>query len=220
MKLQAHKKTEADKAKVLRQQGNTPAICYGPDLETAIAMVIPSPVLTKAVRDAGRSTIIELSIDGEEHEVLIKDVAYHPVTDLIDHVDFYAIKRGQELEVEVELVFVGHAPAEKAGLIVHKTTNELQVRCMPRNLVNHIDVDLSGLNEAGDSITVADIQKQVGENLTILDDEDNVIVIRSEEHTSELQSHHDLVCRLLLEKKNKGHPHPPMLVVNNYCPPL
>src|SRR5437773_9209045 len=27
---------------------------------------------------------------------------------------------------------------------------------------------------------------------------------RSEEHTSELQSHHDLVCRLLLEKKNKN----------------
>src|SRR5437667_9274200 len=26
-------------------------------------------------------------------------------------------------------------------------------------------------------------------------------VLRSEEHTSELQSHHDLVCRLLLEKK-------------------
>src|SRR5437667_7618953 len=27
--------------------------------------------------------------------------------------------------------------------------------------------------------------------------------VRSEEHTSELQSHHDLVCRLLLEKKKK-----------------
>ena len=26
---------------------------------------------------------------------------------------------------------------------------------------------------------------------------------RSEEHTSELQSHHDLVCRLLLEKKKR-----------------
>src|SRR5437773_9785618 len=28
-----------------------------------------------------------------------------------------------------------------------------------------------------------------------------MVQFRSEEHTSELQSHHDLVCRLLLEKK-------------------
>src|SRR5437667_6883457 len=31
----------------------------------------------------------------------------------------------------------------------------------------------------------------------------DAINMRSEEHTSELQSHHDLVCRLLLEKKKK-----------------
>src|SRR5437773_8456716 len=31
----------------------------------------------------------------------------------------------------------------------------------------------------------------------------DVAGIQSEEHTSELQSHHDLVCRLLLEKKKK-----------------
>ena len=203
MKLHAHKKTNSDKTAKLRQDGNTPAICYGPELEQAIPLYIPSITLVKAVKDAGRSTIIELDVEGQQHEVLIKEIAYHPVTDQIDHVDFYAIKRGQELEVEVELVFVGHAPAEKNGHIVHHIMNEISVRCMPRNLVNHIDIDITTLTEIGDSIIIADVQKQIGSELHILDEPENAVIVvsaASEETEQTTEEQEEAIAEVLADK--------------------
>ena len=180
MKLQAHKRSETDNAAELRANGSVPAICYGPDLENPISLAVQETEFIKTYRQTGRSTIIDLDIDGEEHETLVKDIDYHPVSDNVQHIDFYEIKRGQELVVDVELVFVGEAPAEKQGLVVNQVMHSLSVTCLPRNLVQNIEVDLSGLEQAGDSITVADIQAQVGETLTIGNEAEAAVVSISE----------------------------------------
>src|SRR5690606_41703489 len=58
---------------------------------------------------------------------------------------------------------------------------------------------------------------QLGENIVAGEAGEHQVEDRSEEHTSELQSRENLVCRLLLEKKNKRHKYIKNTKTNNLC---
>lgn len=177
MKLQAQKRATEEKASVIRKAGMIPAVCYGPDQE-AVTVAIDSREFIKTYREAGNSTIIDLEADGESYEVLVKDIDYHPVTDEILHIDFYAIKRGEEMQLSVSLVFVGESQADKDGGILNEILHELEVRCLPRNIPSEIEVDLSTLTEAGMAITVGDLQ--LGEGVVATAESTDVVVSVSE----------------------------------------
>jgi len=97
MKLQAQTRTTEEKASVLRAGDMVPAVCYGPD-QDALSLSVNGGEFTKLFREAGSSTIIDLELDGETYEVLVKDIDRHPVSEDILHIDFYAIKRGEKLQ--------------------------------------------------------------------------------------------------------------------------
>lgn len=177
MKLQASKRDTQESVESLRQAGNIPAVCYGPDVESTLATISDSD-FTQLIRTASSSTIVDLDIDGEEHEVLIKQIDRHPVTEQILHVDFYAIKRGVEMEINVPIVFVGESPAVKQGGVLTEVMHELHVRCRPRSLPEQIEIDLSVLAEVPSHVTVADVT--VGEGVTILSNQEDTIVTVSE----------------------------------------
>jgi len=162
MKLEAQKRNASANLAELRHAGMAPAVCYGPDMDEAIAISVDVRTFVKTYREAGTVSILDLSIDGEEHEVLIKDIERHPVSEDVLHVDFYAIKRGVEMDIAVPVELVGESPAVKSGAVLNQAMYELNVRCRPRAIPSNVEADISVLTEAGQGITVAELQLPEG----------------------------------------------------------
>lgn len=169
-------KRDMSAAKV-RAAGNVPAVVYGPKQEP-VSISVPKVVFEKTLKEAGESTVIVLSGLGEEMEVLVHEVAFNAEKGGVEHVDFYAIEKGKELSVHVPLEFVGESPALKLGGSLTKVLHEVEVRCKPADLPQHIEVDVTSLTELGSTIHVKDIEAPKG--VHIENNPDDVIVLVQE----------------------------------------
>ncbi len=160
----------------VRQQGLIPAVVYGKG-ETPFSITVGLNDFHKVYKTAGETTIINLQMEGSAPKmVLIKDVQLSPDTDKYLHIDFYRIKVGEKLRVEVPLNFIGEAPAIKDfGGIVVTNKNEVEIECLPQDLPHEIVVDLSILTKIDDTIFVKDLV--VGTGVEILDQPDESIVV-------------------------------------------
>lgn len=179
MNTLAIKERKNDKSPaVLRAEGLIPAVLYGRK-EASTAITIDAAVFAKLWRDAGETTIIILEGVGEPKEVLIHDVAVHPVTGAAEHVDFYVLEKGKKIEIAVPIEFEGIAPAEKEGGVVVKVLHEIEIEVEPRELPQHLVVDLSKLEHIGDHITVA--QVPVPPSATFITDVEEIVVSVTEQ---------------------------------------
>lgn len=158
----------------LLSEGVVPGVLYGPKVES-MSISIDAAELLRVFKEAGESSIIELKEGDDSHDVLIHDMQFEPVTGEIRHFDLYAIERGKKITVHVPIEFIGSAPGEKAGGVVSKNLLEIEIESMPRNLPQHIDVDISGL-EIGGKVMVSDLPAIEGVEY-LLDPEDSIISI-------------------------------------------
>lgn len=113
----------------------------------------------RILRDAGESSVIDLTIDEKDTEkVLVHDVQYHPITDEFLHVDFLNVDMNKPVTTHVPLSFTGESVAVKqlGGLLMH-LKDSIEIRCLPADLPHDIQVDVSTLENFGDSIQVADL---------------------------------------------------------------
>ena len=156
LELKVRLRDTNENVELLRKKGLLPAVFYGPK-ETATPIALELRDFIRIWGQAGGSTIVTIQGVGDDKEVLIHEVTWHPVKDLPVHVDFYCIERGKKLTVTVPLEFVGEAPAEKLGGIVVKVMHELEIEVEPRNIPHDIKVDLATLIDLDSSITVADL---------------------------------------------------------------
>lgn len=157
MKLIFEKRDVKVRPDKVREQGKIPAVFYGrKEASTTISVVAAD--FKKLWREAGESTVITLSGSGEDHDALIHAVDLNPVTDEPRHIDFYIIEKGKKVEVSVSLEFDGVSAAVKElGGTLIKVVHEIEVEAMPKDLPQHLTVDISLLKELGDTITVKDI---------------------------------------------------------------
>jgi len=144
-------------------------------------------------RQAGATTLFDLVLNGQQPvKVLIQEVQRHPVSGLIQHVDFHQVRMDEKLEVDIPLKYVGESPAVKElGGILVRAVNELKVKCLPQHLIHEIEVDLSALVQFNDVINVSAISLPVGiEVLSPANDEVLVTVAppRSEAELAELKA--------------------------------
>jgi large subunit ribosomal protein L25 len=111
-------------------------------------------------------------------QAILKDYQLHPVTDKIIHLDFVAIKEGETVSIDVPLEFVGRPVGLTKGGVIEIFMHDLTVECLPSNIPDKIQVDISNL-DLGDVLHVKDIK--VPEGVKVLDDpEDTVITIVAE----------------------------------------
>lgn len=187
--LNATKRAIIGKAvKKLRYAGKIPAVLYGHEVTTQ-NLELSENEFRKVLKQAGESTIITLSVDGNPTPVLIHDVHDHYLTDQPIHVDFFAVNMKEKLTATIPLHFEGESMAVKTlGGILIKNITELEVECLPIDLPASIIVDISSLKTFEDSIRVADINvgdkvevKAAGEELIV-----SVTPPRSEEEMKEL----------------------------------
>ena len=176
-------------AKATRNAGKVPCVLYGPHTEPvhfATEILALRPLIHTT-----QSYLIALSVDGEDHEAIVKDIAFHPVTDRPIHVDFQALTRGEMFTITVPLHVEGASPGVLAGGQLAQPLHEIEVRCLPMDIPGSISVDISGL-EVGDSLHVSDLS--VGDTVEVLTDAERTVVtvvapkliVEDEEVTDEL----------------------------------
>lgn len=158
MVLEASVRAEkGKKLEALRARGVLPAVVYGRK-EASTPLSLSRAAFEKLFAAAGESTVITIKGLDTEKEVLVHEVEYDPVSGHPIHVDFYAIEAGKPIRVEVPLEFVGEAPVLKGEATLAKVLHAIEVECLPRNLPQQIEVDITALVNIGDSIHVSDLK--------------------------------------------------------------
>jgi large subunit ribosomal protein L25 len=159
----------------LRRAGRTPAILYGGRREPR-ALTVDMAKLQQALDDEKfYSSIVTLKVGEQTQAAVLRDLQRHPWKATIVHVDFQRVLEDEPIRMLVPLHFLNQetAPGVKTeGGMVSHLRNELLIECLPKDLPEHIEVDLTALN-IGDSTTVADITAPAG--VTLLDDPETVI---------------------------------------------
>lgn len=178
IKLNAEKRDVKNNLGTMRGEGKLPAVMYGRKVAST-PISINEKNFIKVWKEAGESSVVTLSIDGEDHESLIHDVDVHPVTGTPRHADFYILEKGKKVEVKVPLEFIGSAPAVKdLGGILVKVLHELDIEAAPKDLPQHIDVDVSSLATFESQILAKDIKLPSG--VTLVENPEEVIALVSQ----------------------------------------
>lgn len=196
-------KTEARVAGGKRTVGSIPAVVYGPKIETK-SITIPSSDFQKLWKSAGESTVITLESAEGNQDVLIHEISRNPVNEAIIHVDFYAVDQNKPVSINVQIEFVGTAPAVKEfGGVFMKIAHEIGIEALPKDLPHGIEVDISGLVALEDQIKASDIKLPSGVSLTADPEDVIALVTAAKEETEEAPTEIDMSAIELSEKKGK-----------------
>lgn len=139
----------------LRREGKIPAVVYGGG-QAATHIVFDAKEFQKATAGISESTIIAIDIGGTVKEAFVKERQRNVLTTEVIHVDFLEVLKDRLLHAKVPLHLVGSAIGVKEGGILETPAHEIEVECLPANLPEKIDIDVSGLH-ANHSIHVRDI---------------------------------------------------------------
>ena len=159
----------------LRREGMIPAILYGGDASNVPLTLRKQDVFMILRSDTGENTVFQVSFDSEIRDVMIKELQRDPVTDEILHADFVHIAMDKVIRVSVPVVSVGEAVGVKAeGGFVDFITREIEVECLPKDIPEHIEIDISGLH-LRQSLKAEDIT--LPEGMKLLTSSDTILVL-------------------------------------------
>ncbi len=162
----------------LRHEGKVPAILYGGHSEARKLSLSHQKLLIMLDNERFYSTILNLKVGEETQAAILKDVQRHPYKNAIVHIDFQRVEDNQKIRMSIPLHFTGAAvsPGVKTqGGIVSHMRSEVEVSCLPKDLPEFIEVDLSGLS-LNESIHLSQLKVGEGVELLALAKEDTAVV--------------------------------------------
>lgn len=155
--LEARKRNTPTKSTLnqLRKSGRVPGVFYSKHHEPT-----PIDVAESAINPlvfTSKTSWISLNLDsGEKYDCIIKDVQFDPVTDKIVHFDLIGLQTGEKIQFEVPVLLKGTAIGVKEGGIVQHLAHKLEIECLPTDIPEHIEVDITNL-KIGDSVHVSEL---------------------------------------------------------------
>ena len=184
------------KTRFLRRQGITPAHLFGNDIKS-MALQCDTAELQRIIAHAGMTRPVSLEIETEKQprSVFIREIQRDEVRRQLLHVDFYQIRKGEKIKVEIPIVLVGEAPAMKGKgrMLAHGITS-LSIECLPDKLPSQIEVDLSQLEELEQPIHVRDIV--LAPEITVHADPDQLVVKVTEALVKEEEEVAVILCTM------------------------
>jgi len=163
------------KVRFLRRQGITPVHLFGHGIESQ-ALQCDTARLQQVLAEAGKTKLINFKIDGEKkaRSVIVREVEIELPRRGLVHVDFYQVRKAEEMKVEVPVVLVGEAPALKLrDNTLLQELDTLSVECLPANIPASVELDISSLTESEQVLRVKDIELEKG--VTVLNDPEVVV---------------------------------------------
>lgn len=163
------------KVRFLRRQGITPVHLFGHGIESQ-ALQCDAARLQQVLAEAGKTKLINFKIDGEKkaRPVIVREVEIELPRRGLVHVDFYQVRKAEEVKVEVPVVLVGEASALKLREnTLLQELDTLSVECLPANIPASVELDISSLTESEQVLRVKDIELEKG--VTVLNDPEVVV---------------------------------------------
>jgi large subunit ribosomal protein L25 len=175
LRLKAERRRGAGKgeARKLRAQGRVPAILYGHGVDPTPIAVDAKELYHLLHTAAGANVLIDLQVDGERHLALAREIQRDHIRGRYVHVDFFAVRRDEQVKVTVPIRIVGESPGVKQGGLLEHHLWEVQLQSRVDRVPDAIDADISGLG-IGDALRAGDLR--VPEGATLLTDPEEAIV--------------------------------------------
>jgi large subunit ribosomal protein L25 len=180
-------------AKKNRRNGKVPGILYGKNLKN-LMFEVGELELNSEISKIGEHGVLDISINGENHNVLIKEIQREPVNQKIIHIDFEELYENSRIVTEVPIKFLGENTVNKNGGILQKERSSIKLQCSTGKIPKVIQVDVSNLS-VGEAYRVADIE--FGEEISVIDALNSVIatvatVNKYSDNTEELEKENNL----------------------------
>jgi len=185
LSVERREQVGSKKTVILRAKGIVPGVLYGSGLgqDKPELIQVDSLELTKLLSEIEESTLVNVVLENKTYPTLVKDVQKNPLKSEILSVDFFAPDLNEEVETPVALEFEGISQSEKAGNTLIKIHQEIEVKALPKDLPEHIIVDLTKLETVDDVIRVSDLVLPKG--VEALLDADELIAITEIPQTEE-----------------------------------
>jgi len=174
--LKAEKRDVIGKqVKAMRREGKLPAVIYGRHTEP-INVFLDAHTASLALGRITSSSLVTLEVNGTEYPALVREKQRDFIKNRLLHVDFLAVSLDEKLRARVSIHFEGVSGAVKdSGAVLIKNLEQLQVECLPGDLPERIDVDISILAKIGDGIRVKDVK--VSDKVRLLDDPETMVAV-------------------------------------------
>ena len=166
--------TLGKKVRSLRRAGVTPVHLYGPGIDP-LSLQCESRTLIRALAQAGGSTAISITVEGDEHLAFVREVQWDPIRGDLFHVDFLRAEATQLSSAEVSLVLIGDSPgARQVNGTVAQQLRSLSIEALPLNMPQELSVDISSLTQPDSVIRAGDVPLPA--NSTLLTDPESIVV--------------------------------------------
>ena len=163
----------------LRREGTVPAVLYGHKVDP-LALAVDAKELERTWQHAGKTHLVDIRVEGQRsaRKALIKDMQFHPRSGRMLHVDFFAVNLREKITSEVPVIVVGESQAVKDRLgQVQQVVSSVRVEALPAELPAQLTVDISGLAEVDQGITLGEIELPKGVVLVHADPGETVVKI-------------------------------------------
>ena len=177
--LKAEKRSMDVKAKRLRREGYVTGNVFGREIEGSIPVQMTQKEAEKFLKANGKGSQIMLDIDGESHNVLIKEVDYNPLKGRVDEMDFQALVKDEVVHSVAEIVLVNHD--KLASGVLQQQLEEVSYKALPSALVDKVEIDVAELR-IGDTIKVKDLSLAQDKDVHLVTDPETTVVTVTESH--------------------------------------
>lgn len=172
--LKVTKREANEKGNQLRREGLIPAVIYGKNLDNSISIKIDEHDLSKFLKNNTVGSQAELKVDRKKMSVILKTLDRVPMSNAVQHLDFQVLTEGEKLKVSTKIHFINKDKVEPNS-IVNGLLHEIDLECLPKDLVDEIEVDLSGL-KIGDAILVSDLDVSKSDKYHVITASDATVV--------------------------------------------
>lgn len=172
----------------LRHAGKVPGVLYGGDGAAQAIEVEHNPLFHALRKEKFHASILDMELDGKSERVLLRDFQMHPYRPLVLHIDFQRVSESQKIHMRVPLHFFGQesSPAVKLGTgLINHVLSEVNVACLPKDLPEYIEVDLSGL-QAHETVRVLDLKLPAGV-VPVLKGKENPVIAAVSTHGEQVE---------------------------------
>ena len=177
--LKAEKRNMQTKAKRLRREGFVTGNVFGREIKESIPVQMQKADVERLLKTKNKGSQIMLELEGEQIDVLIKEVDFNPLKGAVDEIDFQALVKGEKVHYVAEVVLLNHEKVITG--VLQQLLEEIAYKAVPDALVEKVEIDVGSLR-VGDRIKVKDLPIAEDKDIDLITDPEATVVVVSEVH--------------------------------------
>ena len=177
--LKAERRNMQTKAKRLRREGFVTGNVFGREIKESIPVQMQKADVERLLKTKNKGSQIMLELEGEQIDVLIKEVDFNPLKGAVDEIDFQALVKGEKVHSVAEVVLLNHEKVITG--VFQQLLEEIAYKAVPDALVEKVEIDVGSLR-VGDRIKVKDLPIAEDKDIDLITDPEATVVVVSEVH--------------------------------------